>query len=213
MKQYQSESINELASALAKAQAEIKHAGKTADNPFFKSKYADLPAVIDVAKEHLAANGLSVSQPTDIDEAGKVVLITQLNHSSGQWLRGYYPVNPVKNDPQGYGSALTYARRYAFSAMVGVAATGEDDDGNAASGNVAPAKQESAASRNKRFKAVLEAIQASDDPAATWHEHVEEINGFKATDEQFYDELKKAGAKRKEELAQIEMQKQQLGEV
>lgn len=73
-------------------------------------------------------------------------------------------------------------------------------------------KQESAASRNKRFKAVLEAIQTSDDPAATWHEHVEEINGFKATDEQFYEELKRAGAKRKEELAQIEMQKQQLGE-
>ena len=134
-KQYQSESIKELSAALAKAQGGIKHAGKSAENPFFKSKYADLPAVIDAAKSALSANGLSVTQFTDIDENQNIVLITQLNHSAGEWMRGYYPVKPVKSDPQGLGSALTYARRYAYSAIVGVAATGEDDDGNLASGN------------------------------------------------------------------------------
>lgn len=135
MKQYQSESIKELAAALAKAQSEIQHAKKAEDNPFFKSKYADLPAVIDAARPFLTKHGLSVSQPTDVDDNGKILLVTQLMHSSGEWIRGYYPINPVKNDPQAIGSAVTYARRYAFCAITGVAATGEDDDGNAASGN------------------------------------------------------------------------------
>lgn len=135
MKQYQSNSIKKLATALSKAQAEMQHAKKAEDNPFFKSKYADLPAVIDVARPLLAKNGLSVSQMTDVDENGKITLITQLMHSSGEWIRGYYPVNPVKTDPQAIGSAITYARRYSFCAVIGVAATGEDDDGNAASGH------------------------------------------------------------------------------
>ena len=133
-KQYQSEAINELAAALAKAQAEMQHAGKTAENPFFKSKYADLPAVIDAARPFLAKNGLAVTQPIDIDESGNLTLVTQLSHASGQWMRSWYPVRPVKNDPQGLGSAVTYARRYSYCSLVGVAAD-DDDDGNAASGN------------------------------------------------------------------------------
>jgi len=133
MKQYQSEAINELATALAKAQGEMAHAAKDAENPHFKSKYADLSAVIDAARPHLAKYGLSVVQITDTDEAGSITLITQLNHASGQWVRSWYPVKPMKNDPQGLGSALTYSRRYSYSAMTGVAAAGEDDDGNAAS--------------------------------------------------------------------------------
>jgi hypothetical protein len=134
MKQYQSEAINDLAAALAKAQAEMTHASKDAKNPHLKSKYADLSAVIDAARPHLAKNGLSVVQVTDPGELDTVVLMTQLSHASGQWVRGWYPVKPVKNDPQGFGSALTYARRYSYAAIVGVAASGEDDDGNAASG-------------------------------------------------------------------------------
>src|SRR3954463_13098825 len=105
MRQYQTESINELAAALAKAQADMTHAGKSVDNTFFKSKYADLPAVIDAAKPHLAKNGLSVVQIPDFDESGKVTLMTQMMHSTGQWIRSWYPVTPVKNDPQGLGSA------------------------------------------------------------------------------------------------------------
>lgn len=142
MEDYQSDAINEISGALAKAQGEMQHAGKTTDNPYFKSKYADLPAVMDAARPALAKNGLSVVQITQIDEHGKMTLITQLCHASGQWMRSWYPINPVKNDPQGIGSALTYARRYAYSSIIGVAAAGEDDDGNAASGNPTPSTVE-----------------------------------------------------------------------
>lgn len=134
MSLYQSETINELAAALAKAQGEMQHAGKDVTNTFFKSKYADLPSVFDAARPCLAKNGISVVQLPEINAQGEVVLMTQISHASGQWMRSWYPVKPVKNDPQGLGSAVTYARRYAYCCMVGVAA-GDDDDGNAASGN------------------------------------------------------------------------------
>lgn len=135
--------MNELAAALAKAQGVMKHAAKTAENPAFKrdgkaTPYADMAAVVDAAKEALAENGLSISQLTDVAENGDMFLVTQMTHSSGQWLRGWYPIKPVKNDPQGLGAAITYARRYSFCAITGVVAEGEDDDGNKASG-VTPA--------------------------------------------------------------------------
>jgi hypothetical protein len=126
----QSEQINELAAALAKAQGAIKGATKDTANPFFKSKYADLASVWDACRAELTANGLSIIQTTD-DSQG-VTVVTTLAHSSGQWIRGRLTMRPVKDDPQGIGSAITYARRYALAAMVGVAP--EDDDGNAASG-------------------------------------------------------------------------------
>lgn len=127
-----SESINELAAALAKAQAQIQPAKKENVNPAFKSKYADLASVWDACREPLTANGLSVVQmPTDNAEPGRVALVTTLLHSSGQWISSMVSTRIVKDDPQGVGSALTYLRRYALSAMVGVAP--DDDDGNAAS--------------------------------------------------------------------------------
>ena len=126
-----SESIKELATALSKAQSQFDHAKKDVKNEFFKSKYADLASVIDAAKEHLGKNGLSVSQLTNVDENGNILLETILMHSSGEWISGVYPIKPIKTDPQAYGSAMTYARRYAFSAITGIAA--DDDDGNAAS--------------------------------------------------------------------------------
>ena len=129
-----SEQLNELATALAKAQGSIKSAVKGKENPFFKSQYADLPAVMEACRKALSDNGLALSQVTEFDGAD-CWLETMLIHSSGQWLRGRYPVRPVKNDPQGLGSAQTYARRYALMAMVGVVAENEDDDANAASGH------------------------------------------------------------------------------
>lgn len=127
-----SEQINELAAALAKAQAQIQPAKKENVNPAFKSKYADLASVWDACREPLTANGLAVVQmPTDCAEAGRVALVTTLLHSSGQWISSMVSTRIVKDDPQGVGSALTYLRRYALSAMVGVAP--DDDDGNAAS--------------------------------------------------------------------------------
>lgn len=129
----QSESINELAAALAKAQAAIRPAVKDKTNPAFRSKYADLSAVWEACREALTSNGLSVVQfPVDAAEPGRVALETTLLHTSGQWLRASFSLPLAKNDPQGMGSGLSYARRYALAAVVGVVAD-EDDDGNAAS--------------------------------------------------------------------------------
>jgi hypothetical protein len=126
-----SEAINEIAAALAKAQGQMEGAAKGKINPAFKSRYADLASVLEAAREPLSINGLAVVQLTQKTPDG-LVLITKLVHSSGQWFSGEYPINPVKNDPQGFGSSTTYARRYALMAMVGIAP--EDDDGEAAMG-------------------------------------------------------------------------------
>ncbi len=136
----QSSSLGKLAEALSKAQSAFSHAVKDADNPFFKSKYADLPSVIDAVREPLAANGLAIVQAPETDETG-LNLVTTLLHSSGEWMRGWYPIKPLKADPQSMGSALTYARRYSLSAMLGVAAVEDDDDGNAASQQPSPESQ------------------------------------------------------------------------
>jgi hypothetical protein len=127
----QSESINELATALAKAQGKITGALKDSANPFFKSKYADLAACWDSCRLPLSENGLSVIQVPAADEQG-VVLTTILAHASGQWIKSMLRMVPKDGSPQSVGSALTYARRYALAAMVGLAQV--DDDGNAASG-------------------------------------------------------------------------------
>ena len=149
-----SEHINELATALAKAQGEITGALKDSANPFFKSKYADLASCWDACRAALSSNGLSVVQTTargepvtiqweTTDQAtGEVsqfkvdtvelVVETTLIHSSGQWIRSSLPLIPRDASPQGMGSALTYGRRYGLTAMIGVAQV--DDDANAASG-------------------------------------------------------------------------------
>lgn len=128
-----SESINDLSAALAKAQGEITGALKDSANPFFKSKYADLASCWDACRVPLAKNGLAVIQVPETTENG-LTLITTLAHSSGQWIRGSLPVKPKDDTPQAMGSALTYARRYALTAFIGIAQV--DDDGNAASGKV-----------------------------------------------------------------------------
>jgi hypothetical protein len=127
----QSDSIAELAAALAKAQGQIKSAAKDKTNPHFKSKYADLASVWDAIREPLSTNGLSVTQLYS-NTQDSVIVVTMLLHASGQWIksRGSMPV--AQKTAQGFGSSLTYLRRYSLSALVGVAAD-EDDDGNAAS--------------------------------------------------------------------------------
>ncbi len=127
-----SDQLNELAAALAKAQATMRPAVKDAANPFFKSRYADLQSVIEAAHAALSEHGLSVSSVTDTDEQGNMMLCTYLLHSSGQWMCGRYPVEPVKRDPQGIGSAISYARRYALMSIVNLATS--DDDAEAAMG-------------------------------------------------------------------------------
>lgn len=123
--------MKELATAMAKAQAEIKAALKDSKNPHFKSSYADLTSVWDACRAALTKNGISVIQIPNF-EGDEVWLETMLLHASGDSIKGRYPLRPQQQTPQGYGSALTYARRYSLAAMVGVVAD-EDDDGNAAS--------------------------------------------------------------------------------
>lgn len=123
-------SIANLAAALTKAQAEIEGAAKDRLNPHFKSKYADLSSVMDAIKPALAKHGLAFVQVShDRDHAAAVE--TVIVHSSGETMNcGIVSVPVSKGDAQGFGSALTYARRYSLSAAFGVAP--EDDDGNAA---------------------------------------------------------------------------------
>ena len=139
----QSEHINELAKALAEAQAKLDGVLKGKENPFFKSRYADLSMVWQAWKAVGPACGLSIAQVATVQD-GEPVLATQLMHSSGQWIRGQYPIKPVKADPQSVGSAITYARRYALAAMVGIAPEDDDDDGNIASGKKEPSKTDKA---------------------------------------------------------------------
>ena len=136
-----SSEIGELAKALAAAQGEMTAAAKDASNPHFKSRYATLASVWDAIRGPLSRNGLSVSQVLETPDAGPGVIVrTMLLHTSGQWIASRYvmPI-PDKLTPQAVGSAITYARRYALSAIVGIAPD-DDDDGNAAS--VTPARQE-----------------------------------------------------------------------
>jgi len=131
-----SESINELAAALAKAQAVMTGAKKDSDNPFFKSHYADLASVRDACMPALNAHGLSVLQFPRLVSAGDhewlIEVETVLAHASGQFIADTLAVPVTKADAQGVGSAITYARRYALGAVAGVAA--EDDDGESAVG-------------------------------------------------------------------------------
>lgn len=129
-----SDTIGKLAEALCKAQSIMEHASKDSDNPFFKSKYADLAAIWDVCRKPLTDNGISVVQsPVFLSEHPEMVgLDTRLCHSSGEWMEGRIVMKPVKSDPQSYGSCLTYLRRYSLQSFISICAE-LDDDGNAAS--------------------------------------------------------------------------------
>lgn len=130
-----SDQIGELATALSKAQAEIKGALKDSTNPFFKSSYADLTSVIDAIKGPFTKNGLSFSQLSDIID-GVTVIETVIMHSSGQWISGIMPVKTKDDSPQAMGSGCSYTRRYALQAACGVPSL--DDDGHAAQGQSKP---------------------------------------------------------------------------
>jgi hypothetical protein len=127
-----SESVTKLMPALLKARAECTPILKTSVNPAFRSKYADLAAIYDAVIPALTANGLVLSQPTAFREGVLVVETIIVHAASGEYWGCEYPAIPVKNDPQGLGSATTYAKRYGASAILALAAD-EDDDGNAAS--------------------------------------------------------------------------------
>lgn len=175
-----SEHIKEIAGALAKAQAEMGRVlrDKTAKvqtktGGSYSFDYADLASVLDVVKAALSKNGIAVIQAAGI-EGDKVHVETRLAHASGEWIESTLAIKPDDLSPQKIGSAVTYARRYALSAMVGVASE-EDDDGNAAEGNHATTTRR----------------QTSDDAAAKLRANRQQIADPKARTQAVLSQFKK----------------------
>lgn len=139
-----------LYAALAAAQSEMGKALKDSENPHFKSKYADLSSVVNACFPALTRNGIAVLQPPYDDETGRYVKTILVHGKSGETSECRVPLIIGKNDMQGYGSAVTYARRYGLMAMAGIAP--DDDDGNAA---VAAAPKPPSAAEMKRQLDVL----------------------------------------------------------
>ena len=130
---YASDDIRELAKALLNVQRQLQPAVKDAVNPFVKNKYATLNSVMDCCRSVLIENGILLTQYPVPAEPGYFGLVTKLVHAeTGQYQASLAMIPLAKNDAQGLGSACTYGRRYALSALLGIV-TEEDDDGNAAS--------------------------------------------------------------------------------
>ena len=127
-----SEKLKELFTALAKAQGEMKSAQLSSENPYFKSKYADLNELIKTSRPALSKNGLSVIQQILPNEDGQNILHTLLCHSSGEWISTQMKILPPKSDIQSMGSYITYLRRYSYASLVGITTADEDDDGEIA---------------------------------------------------------------------------------
>lgn len=127
-----SESIALLAKALVTCQGKLRNVHKDSTNPHYKSKYANLPDVLDLIRPVLTECGLSLFQ-MPVECGDTACLTTVLMHESGEHISSMMALRPVKHDPQGVGSALTYARRYAAMSMLGIAGTDDDDDGQAGS--------------------------------------------------------------------------------
>ncbi|WP_085113201.1 ERF family protein [Thermoanaerobacterium sp. PSU-2] len=131
-----SESIKEIATALAKFQGEVKNPANTATNPFLKNKYAPLNEILNVVRPILSKNGLSVIQDAKV-ENGQVIITTCIFHTSGEWIESSpLMITPEKMTAQGIGSIITYGRRYALSALLGISSE-DDDDGNSQEKHVA----------------------------------------------------------------------------
>lgn len=155
-----SETITELSKAFAKTQKEMKQPLKDANNPFFKSKYVPLENVVEAITESASKNGLSFTQYPSSDEMGNVTVGTLVMHESGEWIE-YDPIKmkPVKNDPQSIGSAITYAKRYALSAIFGITSDQDDDGNEATQTKKQPAKQQAQASDPRIDKKLAQGYQ------------------------------------------------------
>ena len=136
-----SDQINEVAKAMAIAQNEMKPAAKDSVNPHFKSKYSNIESVWDAIRLPMTCNGLTVWQDVTTEERS-VAITTRIVHISGQWVEfGPLSVPMSKLDAHGVGSAISYGKRYALCAAVGVVSGDEDDDGNASLSNKKEAPQ------------------------------------------------------------------------
>ena len=167
-----SASLDLLAAALASAQGQMAGALKASENPFYKSKYADLASVWEACREPLANNALAVVQSVHVAQVDHsngvlpvaVTVTTMLMHASGQWISGELTMWPKDNTPQAIGSCTSYARRYSLAAMVGVYQ--KDDDAEDAQGHDAET------SRQWAMNDVINALQAGDAPnlRALWND-------------------------------------------
>lgn len=197
-----SESIANIASALLDFQGAVKGVKRDSANPFFKSKYADLEQVVETAKPHLQAAGIAFLQSPGTIQNDCLSMSTMLMHSaSGEWIIGTGEIPLGKKDPQGAGSAQTYAQRYHLMAMLGLPPT--DDDGEAAMDRAKAQKTpEKPAGGNKtqdRMVGHVSAISAAidlDKLKKAW----EAIDADQALSQDDYDQLKGAVNQRKAQL-------------
>lgn len=174
-----SATIDKIASAFLKAQAQMGGAKKGANNPFFRSKYADFGAVLEACKDALNDNDISILQPTGQNEKGEDVVITVLLHTSGQYFAGETTIVAAKqNDPQAYGSAVTYARRYGLQSITGLPSEDDDAEGAMSRGKTqtyeAKPKYEKKAKEAPAQEAAPKELPASDAPAAPEKEPAKE---------------------------------------
>lgn len=180
--------INELAAALVAAQAEFSAVPKGQVNPFFKSKYASLSDVVQHTSPILAKHGLAVSQHITYDETGRDALMTYLLHKSGQYIAYSMRLHLVKDDSQSLGSSTSYARRYSYSAVLGLTTSDEDDDGQRATqaqGKVIKKAPELSPSQEKLKNALAKKFKEASD-RKTWVESVvfHDIAGISALTEE-----------------------------
>lgn len=193
-----SETINELAAALSKAQAQMAGAKKDSVNPHFKSKYADLSSVWEACREALTAHGLSVVQsPRFVADASTLMVEVEtiLMHASGQFMADTMSVPVTQANAQGVGSALTYARRYALSSVVGVAP--EDDDAEGAVRPMAPPPAPKKPAGYDDWFADLGIVAAEGSGAlkAAWEGSSKDCRGhLTSTNNQAWELLKRAAA-------------------
>ena len=168
-----SESITELAKAMAAFQGEVKNPSNTAENPYFNSKYAPLQDVLNTVRPLLSKHGLSIIQiPSSSEDGNRVIVKTLIMHTSGQWIESDPLILKMdKVTAQGAGSAITYARRYSLSALLGISSE-DDDDGNFASKNAVDTKQNKANNTKKTSK-----TSSNDTITTTQAKHLFELAG------------------------------------
>ena len=197
-----SEQLNELAPALAKAQADFPPIEFDAVNPHFKSRYATLAAIRKAVQPVLGANGLSTIQSLDDSEPGQVTCTTRLLHQSGQWVECSVRVPTGKDNAHGVGSAITYGRRYTLSAILGVVADDDDDANGAVEAKPKPAKRADKSSpiEDKLAQSILEKVREKIEAASTEDELQAVIENAKKLPEGLRSEARKLFKAKKAEL-------------
>jgi len=215
----QSDDIKDLVSALAKAQGEMKPAVFNKINPHFKNRYADFTSCMDACREPLSKNGLAIMQFTATIDT-KLHLVTLLSHASGQWIRSAFPLIPKNFDSQGIGAAMTYAKRYCLSSMIGLVSDDDDDDGETADGRgktpikkPEPIKQAEpiriSVEQKKELKNIID--ECSKDYKNSINKFLKDQYGNESLanlEQKHYERMKKSSLKNREE--HFEKQKEQF---